>query len=115
MELFKVMVRAGDWKYIYCANGRRRLLFNVTEDPDELTDLTAAEPDVVADLHIRATAFCDQPGAIDALDGDDLRGFDFAARTTPDRIYQFDHSRGVTGFPDTPEEGIRAWREREGL
>jgi hypothetical protein len=34
---FKFMVRSGDWKYIWMANGGREQLFNVKEDPNELT------------------------------------------------------------------------------
>ncbi len=32
---FKAMVRQGDWKYIWLANGGRELLFNLTRDPGE--------------------------------------------------------------------------------
>ena len=105
--LFKIMVRRGDWKYIYLANGRRRQLFNVTDDPDELRELSAEKTDVVAELHAQAIDACRAPGAADALDGDELRGFDYSERPRP-RFYQFDASRGVRGFPERPEE---VWKQ----
>jgi hypothetical protein len=45
-------------------------------------------------------------GATEALDGDKLRVFPFRQRK-PTRIYQFDQSRGVVGFPDKPEDALK--------
>jgi len=107
---FKVMVREGDWKYIYIANGGREQLFNVTEDPNELRELTGEHPEVVSRLRTVATAACDVPGARDGLDSAGLKAFPFTARTTPGRIYQMDTSRNVRGFPTRPEEALREYR-----
>jgi hypothetical protein len=43
---------------------------------------------------------------LEALDGDKLRSFPFRQRK-PTRIYQFDRSRGVLGFPDKPEDTLK--------
>ena len=43
---------------------------------------------------------------MDALDGDKLRVFPFRKRA-PKRIYQFDRSRGVLGFPEKPEDALK--------
>jgi hypothetical protein len=43
---------------------------------------------------------------MDALEGDKLRTFSFRERK-PMRIYQFDRSRGVLGFPDKPEDALQ--------
>jgi len=55
---------------------------------------------IVADSRYRT------PGATDALAGDDLKGLSFVARPHK-RSYRFDLSRGVTGFPARPEDGLR--------
>jgi choline-sulfatase len=51
---FKCMVRQGDWKYIWLANGGRELLFNVRLDPNESLSLVDAHPDLVANLRAEA-------------------------------------------------------------
>ncbi|MEM9352100.1 MAG: sulfatase [Planctomycetota bacterium] len=43
-------VRDGDWKLIEFYEDERSLLFNLSDDPAEQTDLAAAEPDVAARL-----------------------------------------------------------------
>lgn len=116
--LFKVMVRdagAGEgavWKYIYIANGGLEQLFDLRTDPHELHNLAGARPDVARMLRTTAASACDVPGARDALQGGDLRAFPRADRELV-RIYQFDYSRGVTGFPDRPEDALKAYRARQ--
>lgn len=105
-NLFKVMVRQGDWKYIFMANGGREQLFKVTEDPHELQQRLDDERSVADRLRQVAIEALRVPGGRDALDGDELRSFEFVARA-PQRIYQFDASRGVYGFPERPEDILR--------
>jgi len=101
---FKIMIREKDWKYIFMANGGREQLFNVTEDPDELRQRIDDAPDVAARMRQAAVEAVRRPNADRALDGDGrLRQFPFAARPLA-RIHQFDHSRGVTGFPEKPQD-----------
>ena len=45
---------------------------------------------------------------MDALDGDKLRAFPFRKRPRT-RIYQFDRSRGVLGFPDKPQDALKGF------
>ena len=108
---FKVMVRQGRWKYIYLANGGRKQLFDLAADPEELKNLADSRSDVVGALHQEAIAACQMPGARDALKDGDLRRFSFAARPLR-RIYQFDRSRGVTGFPNKPGDVLKGPRSR---
>jgi choline-sulfatase len=103
----KLMVRRGDWKYIYIANGGREQLFNLREDPFELTNRIGH--DETDELRGIAVAACRREGAEDALDGDSLRSFPFQRRPAR-RIYQFDASRGITGFPERPEDVLKAYR-----
>jgi len=101
--LFKIMVRDAAWKYIFFANGGGEQLFDMRNDPQELHNAVADYPDLVREFRARAIAACSVPGASDALDGHGLCTFPYHERPRG-RIYQFDHSRGVTGFPERPED-----------
>ncbi len=105
-SLFKVMVRTGDWKYIFMANGGREQLFNLREDPHELTQRLESDPDAAAQMRDMAIAFLSRPNADRALENGALKVFPFKARPLT-RIYQFDHSRGVTGFPENPADVLK--------
>lgn len=106
---FKIMVREGDWKYIFMANGGREQLFNLREDPDELVQRIDSVPDAVDRLRRSAISAANVPNADRALDSGRLRTFPFERR--PDaRFYQFDHSRGVKGFPEHPGDVLKDWR-----
>jgi len=103
---FKVMARSGDWKYIYLANGGREQLFHVSRDPQELEELSARQSDIVLRLRGEAEKACQVPGLRAALDNNGMRRFAFEARPLH-RIYQFDHSRGVRGFPRHPGDVLK--------
>jgi arylsulfatase len=105
---FKVMVMTDEWKYIFMANGGREQLFNLKADPNELSNCVSSSRKVRDDLYSLAVNACRLPGALDALDGEKLRTFPFRQRK-PMRIYQFDRSRGVTSFPDKPEDALKAF------
>ena len=122
--LFKIMIRQGDWKYIFLANGGREQLFDVAEDPQELDNrLTAPaclqirllpedqpqpEAPVAVARRLRRLAVqrCRVPGAAAALQDNDLRAFPYRERPRG-RIYQFDRSRGVIGFPARPADVLK--------
>lgn len=106
---FKVMMRQGAWKYIFLANGGREQLFNVVEDPAELQNRAGVEAARVQQLRAAAAQACRVPGAAAALQDDGLRAFPFQARPRQ-RIYQFDRSRGVTGFPARPQDALSLYR-----
>ena len=103
---FKVMARDNDWKYIFIANGNREQLFNVTEDPNELHQRITDFPDIAACMRHEAIKALSIPNADRALDGNDLRSFPYT-KWSPNRIYQFDRSRGITGFPKNPEDVLK--------
>jgi arylsulfatase len=105
---FKVMVVTDEWKYIFMANGGREQLFHLQRDPDELFNCVASNRAIRNDLRALAVEVCRVPGARDALDGGKLRAFPFRARPRK-RIYQFDRSRGVTGFPDRPSDALNGF------
>jgi choline-sulfatase len=103
---FKVMVLTDDWKYIFMANGGREQLFNRRRDPNELSNCISSSSGIRDDLYALAVKACRVPGAVEALEGDKLRAFPFRDRP-PTRIYQFDRSQGVFGFPDKPEDALK--------
>ena len=105
---FKLMVRSGDWKYIFIANGGREQLFDLRNDPHELTNLAETRGEIKQQMYAKAVAACQRPELALLMDGQDLRKFPFEARPLR-RIYQFDHSRGVTGFPERPEDVLKHW------
>jgi choline-sulfatase len=105
--LCKVMVRSGDWKYVHMANGGREQLFNLAEDPREIQELSAREPDVTARLRAAAVESLSRPEGRAGLEDGKLRGFSFEKRPLK-RIYQFAGDLGVRGFPERPEDVLSA-------
>ena len=102
---FKIMVRSGDWKYIYLANGGREQLFNVALDPNEIQQRASDNPTVVDRLKALAIGALENKAGEAALEGGSLRAFQYEERPHR-RVYQFDRSRGVVGFPDRPEDAL---------
>lgn len=111
-HMFKAMVRRGEWKYIWIANGGAELLFNLAEDPCELRDLSADRRDLAAALRDAAAAACDAPGARDALDGGKLRAFAPQQPYPRRRCRQFDYSRGVRDWPARPQDVLEEFKRR---
>ena len=105
---FKVMVRWQDWKYIFIANGGREQLFNIKEDPQELTLQNDKAPDILRRLRQYAAESCYKPGVDAALDGADLKCFDLTPRE-PERVIQMDKSKGADGFPEHPSDVLEGW------
>jgi len=101
--LFKIMVRVDEWKYIFCANGGRELLFAPESDPGEVVLRNADAPEALERMRALAVLALSRPNADRALDGGALRVFPFAARPLT-RIQQFDQSRGVFGYPEHPAD-----------
>ena len=101
--LFKVMVRGLRWKYIFIANGAREQLFDSQDDPHELDNKAVDNPQLVRQLRQVAVGALAAAAGRHALADSGLRAFPFAARPHK-RIYQFDRSRGIVGFPARPED-----------
>ena len=107
---FKVMIRTPRWKYIYLANGGQEQLFDMPADPHELHNVAGDNADVAAGLRAVATDACNVPGAADAVENGKLKALPYTPADLSKRIYQFDTSRGVNGFPDKPEDVILEWK-----
>ena len=105
------MVVTDEWKYIFMANGGREQLFNRRKDSNELRNCVSSSSRIRNELYALAVKACRVPGATDALGGDELRVFPFRKRV-PKRIYQFDRSHGVFGFPDKPQDALKDFDRR---
>jgi hypothetical protein len=90
------------------ANGGREQLFNRKRDPNELSNCVSSSTGIRNDLYAVAVKACRTPGAMDALDGNNLRAFPFRKRPLK-RIYQFDQSRGVAGIAENPADALRSF------
>ncbi|MBI2431626.1 MAG: sulfatase-like hydrolase/transferase [Candidatus Hydrogenedentes bacterium] len=103
---FKVMVRDAEWKYIYFANGGHEQLFHLPSDPQELRQRAQDAPEELARLHSIAHKALSHPNIERALEAGELRKFPLGSRPLQ-RIYQFDPSRNVRGFPEHPADVLK--------
>lgn len=111
---FKLMVRSENWKYIYLANGGHEQLFDVAEDPFELTELHRDRPEVTAALRRRAVKLLGEVALKEALDDDGKALRSFPSHRRPlERIHQFDRSREVRGYA-VPRVAVTEGGEQRG-
>lgn len=95
---FKMMIRHANYKCIYIANGGRELLFNLAEDPCELSLANEREPEMLRRLRLAGIAECSAHTLLrPALENHEFKKFDYQLLPLK-RIRQFDTSRGVTDF-----------------
>lgn len=94
---FKTMIRWGDWKYIYMANGGREQLFHLGEDPDERILYNAGQPHIIEKMQKWNFDFCGRKGLLSAREGAAVKHFPYKERPRL-RIRQFDLSGGVHDF-----------------
>ena len=101
---FRMMCVKDSWKYIFHANGGGELLFDLSSDPREHNNLLEAHPQIHEELKSACLdQLRSQPLGAGALDGEGFKSFP----RTPlklERCYQMNTFRGVTGFPEKPEE-----------
>ena len=117
--MFKAMVRHEEWKYVYLANGGLEQLFDLNKDAGETHNKVNDHPEVARRMRAVAVERALPAGGA-AVENGDFRQFpfeEFLAAGRPlgpytDRIYQFDASRGVTGFPEDPAD-VMAFFERD--
>ena len=88
------------------ANGGREQLFDLEADPNELQQLLATHSNEVQHLREAAIEALRNSAGESALADEDLKAFPFTERPLQ-RIYQFDRSRGVAGFPEQPEDLLK--------
>ncbi|HBP39113.1 MAG TPA: choline-sulfatase [Clostridiales bacterium] len=102
---FKIMVREGDWKYIFIANGGREQLFNLKDDPDELIQRAETERDISIRLRKAAVEKMRKIHAELALEGSDFKGFEYEPLNRV-RIRQFAYEYGVNNFAAKPPDAF---------
>jgi choline-sulfatase len=108
---YKLMVRGGRWKYIFLATGGHELLFDVQNDPQELHNLAAEEPEVLARFREQAVAMCDNPDYRPTLRNGKLKSYEAGSfkHFGGMRIIQMEPSIGVEGFPEHPRDALEAY------
>ena len=103
------MLRRGDWKYV-AYPGYEPQLFNLAEDPDEITNLAGLRPEVVAEMDRTLREIVDYE-AVDAK----VKAYDRAAfREWRDEqkaagTYNDQMARIYSGFDNVPDEEIMPW------
>jgi len=102
---FKVMVRETRWKYLFLANGGREQLFDVAEDPDELSQRLGEYPEVASRLRAVAIKALAVENAERALKAGSLRQSPF--KEFPRVRYQF-YPREGGSTPPRPEPAKKA-------
>jgi choline-sulfatase len=96
---FKAMMRQGDWKYIWIANGGRELLFNVRDDPGETILHNEKSPALLAEMRKSLEKYLSGQKYDAALGPDGtLKALDYCPAKRC-RILQFE--RGVANFTST--------------
>jgi len=105
---FKIMARQDKWKYIFLANGCREQLFDLSSDPHELNNLAQSQSAMATRLRQVAEKACNRLELRSVLDANGLRRLPFEPRPL-ERIYQFDRSRGVTGFAANARDVIQGY------
>ncbi len=98
-QRFKAMVRSGQYKYIYMANGGREQLFDLEKDPKELINHIDSESYKTVAKELRKELFeqCNQAGLLGSVDGIEMKKFEYSERE-PKRIHQFEFSKNITDF-----------------
>ena len=62
---------------------------------------------MAASLRAEGRKACRRPGASDALEDGDFKVLPFRRwQWRGERTYQFDRSRGITGFPENPADAL---------
>ena len=98
-RLFKVMIRSGDWKYIFMSNGGYEQLFNLKDNPREDRLENAAHPEIIAQMRGALKKWMhSHAGLREGIDenGDPMI-HSYMARPLS-RIRQFDRSNDVMEF-----------------
>lgn len=97
-EQFKMMVRKGEWKYIYMANGSREQLFHLSEDPHELVNLASSEKQVKEEMYQLMLKKCQsEPGLKEAVLEGRMHGIPYHPRKL-ERLHQFDFSKNIMDY-----------------
>ncbi|CAG7615579.1 sulfatase [Paenibacillus allorhizosphaerae] len=71
-RVMKMMLRWGDYKYIYHTNGGKQNLYDLRADPDEWTDIAAHHPELCLHCQKEMVEHYRSYGFAEALDGDRL-------------------------------------------
>lgn len=110
--LFKIMIRETKWKLNFYANGGKKQLFDLLSDPQETINQIEKFPEIAKKLYEIALQECQHPGLKDSVENGNLKIFPYQERPKG-RYYQFDASRGVTGFPNNPADALMNYQSKK--
>lgn len=102
------MLRRGDWKYV-AYPGFESQLFNVTEDPDEMTNLASSRPDVAAAMAASLREVVDAEAVAESVEAYDKEAFRTWRRETPTDVYEEAMAQFFTGWGPEQKETLEAW------
>lgn len=78
----KMMLRWDNYKFIYHTNGGKMNLFDMENDPEEFTDISAEHPELCLQCREAMAQYYQSYGFTEALNGDQLVSYD-AQRHVP--------------------------------
>jgi arylsulfatase len=81
-RVMKMMLRWGNYKFIYHTNGGKINLFDMENDPEEFTDISAEHPELCLQCREAMAQYYQSYGFTEALNGDQLVSYD-AQRHVP--------------------------------
>ena len=105
------MLRRGAWKYTAYA-GAPPQIFDLDEDPDEVRDLAAARPDVVADMDAALREMVDYPAVADQVAEYDRESFRAWRAGLTDDAYQAAMREILAGWDPKYDATIQAWLDK---
>jgi len=95
---FKMMIRKGNWKYIYMKNGGREQLFDLAADPQELYNLAKAKEVITTELRNLLVGKCvSESGLACAAQNGRMAYVKYEPRKY-ERLHQFDFSKQILDY-----------------
>ncbi|MFD0717481.1 hypothetical protein [Paenibacillus sp. GCM10027626] len=76
-NMLKFMLRWDDYKYVYHTNGGQEALFNLANDPDELTNIAASHAGICEASRARLVQYYREHRFEEALDGERLKSYPY--------------------------------------
>jgi len=102
------MLRRGDWKYV-AYPGFESQLFNLTDDPDEMHNLSGLRPDVAEAMAATLREIADYSAVAADVVKYDKEAFRQWRRETPSEVYEEAMSQFFQGWGPEQKETLEDW------
>jgi arylsulfatase K len=107
------MLRRGDWKYVVYV-GYSPQLFNLAEDPDEITNLADRRPNVVAEMDRKLREIVDYDEVDARAKAYDKAAFrEWRAEQQAAGTYRDQMARIYSGFDNLPDDEVMPWTDED--